>query len=191
MPAFFLAFLAALSLTAAGREGVRSARLSAGFAPPAGAPPGLLLALWLSAIATSALAAWAGALLAPQLPGAARQMFVALALLVAAVELVLLRAPRAPAEPTRSMGAILLVLLASQLTDSTRLVVAALALATGEPLLAAAGGALGSGAALTLAALGGASWEKRLPLRPLAIALAAALLLAAAVIGLAARGLLT
>jgi hypothetical protein len=78
MPAFFLAFLAALLLTAAGREGVRAARLSAGFAAPAGAPPGLLLALWLSAIASSALAAWAGALLAPQLPGAARQMFVAL-----------------------------------------------------------------------------------------------------------------
>ncbi len=191
MPAFFLAFLAALALTATGREGVRAARLSAGIAPPAGAPPGLLLALWLSAIATSALAAWAGALLAPQLPGAARQMFVALALVVAAVELVLLRAPPAPAEPTRSLGAVLLVFLASQLTDSTRLVVAALALATGEPLLAAAGGALGSGAALTLAALGGASWEKRLPLRALAIALAAALLLAAAVIGLAARGLLT
>jgi putative Ca2+/H+ antiporter (TMEM165/GDT1 family) len=186
MPAVFLSFLACLLLTAAGRDQVRVARLSAGLGPGMG----LLVAIWLSAIAASFAAASVGSYLAPALPPAARQMFVALVLVLAAFELVVLRAPRAPTEPTRSTGAILLVLLAAQLTDSARLLVLAIALATGDPWLAAAGGTLGSGAALTLAALAGGEWEARVPLRPVTLGLAAVMLIAAVVIGLFARGLL-
>ncbi|MCL6250476.1 hypothetical protein M3P36_05385 [Altererythrobacter sp. KTW20L] len=184
MPAFFLSFLACLLLVAAGRDQVRVARLSAALGPGAG----LLVAIWLSAIAASMSAAWAATLLAPLLPPAARQMFVALVLGLAALELVLRRAPPAPAEPTRSTGAILLVLVAAQVTDSARLVVLAMAL-TGNMWLAAAGGALGSGVALTLAAMAGREWEARVPLGPVALGLAGLLLVGAAVIGLSARGL--
>ena len=186
MSAFFLAFLAALALTGAGREGVRVARLAAALGPGAG----LFAGIAVSTLATTALAAWAGALLAPSLAPAARGMFVALALAVAAVELLVLRAPPQPAEPTRSTGAILLVLLASQLTDSTRLVIAALALATGDPWLAGAGGAAGSGAALVAAALAGPAWEQRLPLRLMSRGLSAILLLVALAMAAQARGLI-
>jgi Ca2+/H+ antiporter, TMEM165/GDT1 family len=185
MPAFFLSFLACLLLVAAGRDQVRVARLSAALGPGTG----LLAAIWLSAIGASIVAAWAANLLAPLLPPAARQMFVALVLGLAALEMALRRAPPAPAEPTRSTGAILLVLIVAQVTDSARLVVLALAL-TGNVWLAAAGGALGSGVALTLAALAGREWEARVPLRPVALGLAAVLLVAAVIIGLSARGLI-
>ncbi|MFC3096832.1 hypothetical protein [Alteraurantiacibacter palmitatis] len=192
MTAFFLSFLAALLLGAAGRDGVRVARLSAGSGPATalGAAPGLVLAIWFSALAASALAAGAGAWLAPQMPGPARTMFVAMALGVAALELAVRKAPRAPAEPTRSTGAILIVLAAAQITDSARFVIAALAVLTREPWLAAAGGTLGSGVALTLAALAGGEWERRLPLRAMALALAGLLLLAALMIDLSVRGVL-
>ena len=186
MPALFLSFLACLLLTAAGRDQVRVARLSAKLGPGMG----LLVAIWLGALVASFAAASVGSYLATELPSAARQMFVALVLALAAFELVVLRAPPAPAEPTRSTGAILLVLLVAQLTDSARLLVLAIALATGDPWLAAAGGTLGSGAALTIATLAGGEWETRVPLRPVALGLAAVLLVAAVVIGLFARGLI-
>ena len=190
MTAFFLSFLAAMILCAAGRDGVRVARLAAGSGPATGlgAAPGLMIAIWLGALAASALAAGAGAWLAPQMPGPAREMMVALALGLAAVELLVLKPGRAPAEPTRSTGAILIVLASAQITDSARLVIAALAVLTREPWLVAAGGTLGSGAALTLTALAGGEWERRLPLRALAIGLAALLLLAALIIGFSVRG---
>lgn len=53
MPALFLSLLACLLLTLAGRDQVRVARLSAML----GAGTGLFVAIWLSAMATSALAA--------------------------------------------------------------------------------------------------------------------------------------
>ncbi len=186
MPAMFLSFLACLLLVAAGRDQVRVARLAAVLGPG----PGLLAAIWLSAIASSVAVASVAAFLDPGLPPAVRRMFVALVLALAAFELLVRRAPPAPAEPTRSTGAILIVLLAAQLTDSARLLVLAVALATGDVWLAATGGAFGSGLALTVAALVGAGWEQRIPLRPLALGVAAALLLAALVIGLLARGLI-
>lgn len=185
MPALFLSLLACLLLTLCGRDQVRVARLSAML----GAGTGLFVAIWLSAMATSALAAWAATLLAPLMPPAARHMFVALSLGLAAAELIVLRPGKPPREPTRSAGAILLVLLAAQLTDSARLLVLALVLATGDPVFAAVGGALGSGAALSIAALAGAQWERRVPVRLLSHILAGVLLLGAIVIGLQVRGI--
>ena len=51
-------------------------------------------------------------------------------------------------------------------------------------------GALGSGLALTLAALSGAEWERRVPLRATALVAALLLLLAALTIALLARGII-
>lgn len=117
-------------------------------------------------------------------------MLVAIALLLAGIELVLLRPGRAPAEPTRSFGAILIVLSAAQLTAAAGFLVFALAAATGVPWLAAAGGALGSGAVLMGAWSMGAEWEAHLPLGVARYSVAALLIVAAIVTGLDARGIL-
>jgi hypothetical protein len=186
MPAFFFALIAAALATLAGRESVRVARLSNGLRQTAG----LLLALWLAALASSAFAGWLGATLALQLTPAANGMLVAFALLLGAVELAVQRPGAAPREPTRSTPAILLVLLASQLTDAARLLILTVAASRGAPWLAAAGGALGSGGVLTAAwALGGA-WEARLPLVALRWGAVGLMLLAAALVALTARGVL-
>lgn len=175
MAALILSLLGCLVLTLAGRECVRVARLAAVL----GTAPGLFLAIWLSAAATSALAAWLGSLLAWPLEGTGGRIVIAIALAVAGIELLLLVPPPVPREPTRSTGAILLVLLAVQLTDGARFVVLAIAGAMNQPLLAGIGGTFGSGAALTLAVIAGARWEARLPWRRAAILVAGASLAAA------------
>lgn len=186
MPALFLALLLCFAVTLAGREQVRVARL----ADVLGSSAMLLFAVWLSVLAASALAAWLGHALAASLDGNARAMFVALVLGLTAVELALLRPKPAPKEPTRSLGAIVLVQLAGQFTGATALLTGTIALAMGDPWLAGAGGAAGSGLALTLAALSGAAWERRVPLRAAALVLALLLLLAAMAIALLARGII-
>ncbi|GAA0272506.1 hypothetical protein GCM10009127_11110 [Alteraurantiacibacter aestuarii] len=186
MPALFLCLLACALVTIAGRDQLRVARLSARLGPGAG----LFAAIWLSAIATCALAAWIGTQLAAMMTGDAKLMFVALAVLLAALELFVLRAGKAPRQPTRSTGAILLVLLAVQATDAARFLVLSLSIMTGEWVLAAIGGALGSGIALSAAAMAGAEWEARVPLRLLANITGGILLLAALLIGMTARGII-
>lgn len=186
MPALFLALLT----SALAMLGGRSARLTAGMAEALGQGAGLLAAGWLGAIATSAAAAWAGALLAPEMAPAAKAMFVAAALAVSALELLFMRARGAPAEPTRSLGAIFVVLLGEQVTDAARFFVLALAVATAGPALAAAGGALGSGAVLTAAWAAGDAWEARLPLRAIRLGVSGLFLVAAVIVALSARGVI-
>ena len=186
MPSFFLALIAAAAATLGGREAVRVGRLSAAL----GAGTGLLVACWLACIIACALSAWLGAGIAGQLGPDAKSMLVAIALLVAGIELIVLRPGRAPAEPTRSFGAILIVLGAAQLTAAAGFLVFALAGATALPGLAAAGGALGSGAVLTAAWSLGAEWEARVPLGIVRVAVAGLLILAAIVTALDARGIL-
>jgi hypothetical protein len=96
----------------------------------------------------------------------------------------------APAEPTRSLGAIALVLLAEQVADAARFFVLALAVATGAPPLAAAGGALGSGAVLTAAWMLGRDWEARLPLKAIRLGVSGLFMLAAIAVALSARGII-
>ncbi|HLV07901.1 MAG TPA: hypothetical protein VKY80_09545 [Croceibacterium sp.] len=185
MPAFFLALLAAAAATLAGREAVRMARLSAALGP---AVP-LLVAGWLACIAACALAAWLGAGIAGALLPSAKTMLVAIALLLAALELTLAKQVRTPAEPTRAFGAALLVFTAAQVAAAAGFVVFALAAALAAPWLTAVGGMVGSGAALTAAWSAGAEWT-RLPLRPFRYGVALLLLVAAILTGLSARGLL-
>jgi hypothetical protein len=185
LPSFFLALIAAAAATLGGREAVRVARLAAAL----GTGTRLLAACWLACIVACALSAWLGAGIAAQLAPEGKAMLVAIALLVAGLELAVLRAGRAPAEPTRSFGAILIVMGAAQLTAAAGFLVFALAGATGAPWLAAVGGALGSGAVLTAAWSMGGDWEARLPLGTVSRAVAALLVLAALVTGLDARGI--
>jgi putative Ca2+/H+ antiporter (TMEM165/GDT1 family) len=122
------------------------------------------------------------------LPPAGKAMFVALALLLAALELAWPLQRREPAEPTRSLFAALLVIASHQVSDGARFLIVALAAATSSPLLAGAGGAVGGAAALTLGWALGADLTRRVPLRAVRLAIAAALLVAAIVVGLEARG---
>jgi len=186
LPSFFLALLTTAAVTLAGREAVRVARLSAML----GAGTGLLAAIWFACIVACSLAAWLGERVAAQLIPDAKSMLVAIALLLAGLELAVLRPGTAPAEPTRSLGAITLVLCSAQLTAAAGFLVFALAARTAGPELSAAGGAMGSGAALSAAWALGSDWEARLPLRWLRFGVAGALLLAAIVTGLGARGIL-
>lgn len=186
MPSFFLALLAAAAAALGGREAVRVARLSAGLGPA----PGLLVASWIACIAASALAAWLGSGLAAQLAPQAQALLVAIVLLLAGLELAVLGPGRSPREPTRSFGAILLVLGVAQVTGAAGFLVFALAASTGAPALAAAGGALGSGAVLTAAWFKGAAWEARVPLKPLRFSIAGLLITSAMVTGLVGRGIL-
>ncbi|OYW43959.1 MAG: hypothetical protein B7Z33_14080 [Sphingomonadales bacterium 12-68-11] len=186
MSAFLLALIAAAFATLAGREAVRVGRLAGGLG--AGVP--LMAAIWASSLASAALAGWLGGWLAAQLDPAGKAMLVALALALGAIQIVVLRTGRPPREPTRSFGAIVAVLFAAQLTDPARLIVLALAASSGAPWLAVAGGALGSGAALTVAAFAGPEWDSRVPLGALRWTAAALLIMAALTIGLGARGLI-
>jgi len=185
LSSFFLALLAAAAVTLAGREAVRVARLSAAL----GAGTGLMVAIWLACIVSCTVAAWLGVSVAVQLNPQAKSILVAIALLLAGLELALLRAGAPPAEPTRSTGAVTLVLCGAQLTAAAGLLVFALAARTGDPALAAAGGAMGSGAALSAAWSLGSAWETRLPLRWLRYGVAAVVMLATLVTGLGARGI--
>ena len=185
MPSFFLALIAAAAATLGGREALRVARLSAAL----GAGTGLVVACWLGCILACALSAWLGAGIAARLAPDAKTMLVAIALLLAGIELIVLRPGRAPVEPTRSFGAILIVLAAAQLTAAAGFLVFALAGATGVPWLAAAGGSLGSGAVLTGAWSMGPEWETSLPLGLVRYTVAGLLGVAALVTGLEARGI--
>lgn len=175
MAPFFLTFLAVALAMAAGREAVLISRLAA-----AGASHGLLLALaGLVALGACALAAWLAGAMADALAGLIGPQhqiwLVSAALALAALEVLFIDAPPPLREPTRSLGAAALVLFAGVLADATGLLVIAFSLATGAPVLAAAGGGLAAAMVLVLAAIAGADWEK-LPRRLLRWAIGLALI---------------
>jgi hypothetical protein len=180
---FVLALAAAATATLAGREAVRVARLSAAL----GTNTALLTACWLACALGSGAAAWLGTKIGARLAPDASAMVTATALLVAAGDLALLRPVRAPAEPTRSFGAIVIVLGTAQLTSAVGFLILAVTTAGMAAELAALAGAVGSGAVLTAAWRAGRAWETRLPLPALRWTIAGLLLLGA---GLSARGLL-
>lgn len=186
MPALFLALLTSALAMVGGRPALLTARLSGHL----GGSFALIAVCWLTAIVTSALAGWGGAWLASQMAPAAKSMFVAAALAVSSLELLLMRSSNAPAEPTRSLGAVALVLLAEQVSDAARFFVLALSVATGAPALATAGGALGSGAVFSAAWSLGGEWEARLPLKPIRLGVSGLFLIAAVIVALSARGVI-
>ena len=184
MSSFLFGFALVLLVSLGARDQLLVARLSGRTGP------GLLVAGSLAAVISACLMAWAGATVADLLFPAAKQMLVAMALLAAAIELVWPMGKASPKEPTHSITAAFIVLLARQIGDAGRFIIFALAAATALPWLVAAGGALAGIAVLTVAWIMGAELEKALPLRIIRQALAAALGVAAIVIGLKARGIL-
>ncbi|MCB2065840.1 MAG: hypothetical protein KDE15_04265 [Erythrobacter sp.] len=177
MPAFFLTFLAVAMAMLAGRDAVRVARLKAslGWTGP------LLATVLLAAAAGAGLASWIADSIAPLIRDSFKPVVVAIALGLAGAEVLLRDPPAPPREPTRSMGAITLVLLLGMVTDASGFIILSLALATNAPLFAAAGGALGAVTVLTGAIVAGDDWHL-LPLRAIRLVIGSLLLVAAVLI---------
>lgn len=179
--------LLSLLLVAALATGGRDQWLVAHWAGRLGQSAQLLgVAVVCSCLAAAAMA-WAGAAFAAILPQRAAQMLVAFALAAAATELAFPVRLKEPQEPTRSLAAIAIVLLARQIGDGARFAVFALAAWTAWPLTAGLGGALGGAAAVGLGWAAGAGTLARWPLRWMRLALAILLGVAALFIGLNAR----
>ena len=182
MSVFMLALLATALVIAAGRDALFVARLSQAH----GRAPGLHVAIAIAAVSFAALSVWLAGSIAPLLAGDAGRLFVAIAVLLAGGEVLVLRAGPAPAEPTQSTAATALVLAARLVFGASGFLLLALAArATAPSAFTAAGGALGAIAVLSAAAAAGVDWE-RLPLVILRVGVGLALLAAGLIIGLIA-----
>ena len=185
MSPFLLALVGTALVALGGREAVRVAQLAVALGPS----KALLVAGWLACSIGCLVAARLGEAIAALMAPRPTALLAAVALLAAAVELLVRRARPAPAEPTRSFGAVVLVLATGQLTGAAALLVFAVAGASGVAWLAAAGGTLGSGAVVTAAWSSGPEWERRVPRRLLRIGVAGLLLAVALVAGFSAGSL--
>ena len=181
MTGFLLAFIAVLLAGTGARDQV----LVAGLVRAQGFRRGILLAGCAVSIVTAGFAGWAASLIAPLLTSDARLLLAAFALGLAGLEALVLRPGRSAAEPTHSIGALILVLAALQASDAARFLVFGTALAVNAPLQSAIGGAAG-GMVLT-----GCAWAVpemftwQLLRRPRRV-IGAALLLLAAVLAMRA-----
>lgn len=183
MDGFLIALLLVFALAMGGRDQLMVAHWTSAL----GQNAALLAAAVLVACVSAGIMAWVGAEFAALLPRRAAQMLVAFALGIAAFELALPVRLKAPQEPTRSIGAIAIVLLARQIGDGARFAVFALAAWSAVPLTAGLGGALGGAAAVAAGWGAGAETLTRWPLGIMRRILAACLLVAALFIGLNAR----
>ncbi|HZU64675.1 MAG TPA: hypothetical protein VFF98_13415 [Novosphingobium sp.] len=180
MNGLLFAFVLALLAGIGARDQMTVAALSAGLGRHAGL---LLVALATAALACAA-AAWAAGEMAPVLGEGLRLPVASFAMVAAGLESLLLGPRRAPKEPTRSLSAAAIVLLADQILDAARFLVLAMALVTHSPAACAVGGALASAAVLGLAWLeGGRVLGARRLLRRLRLAAGAVLLLAGGLLG--------
>lgn len=183
MDSFLLSLLLVFALALGGRD----QWLVAHWADALGQSAALLAVGLASAALTAALMAWVGAGFAARLPPRAAHMLVAFALAIAAFELVWPVKSAKPREPTRSLGAFVIVLAARQVGDAARFAVFAFAAGASLPFTAALGGAFGGGAAIALGwSLGGESLAQA-PLTIIRRVLAVGLIVAALLIGLNAR----
>lgn len=146
MSAFYLAFIAVLLAGLGARDQTTVATLSLAQR----GRPGVLLTGVAVSLATAAFAAWGASLVLPLLVPRARLVMAAIALALAAGESLWPFASRRPQEPTASLGALGVVLLAHQLTDAARFLIFALGVAAAGPVAAGIGGAVGG--VLSLAA---------------------------------------
>lgn len=185
MDSFLFAFAAVLLLSIGGRDQIMVARFSAKL----GQSGALLAVAVLVSAASAGVMAYAGAHIAVLLPMPAQHMLIAIALAIAALELFWPVRLRMAKEPTRSLGAIGIVLFARQIGDAARFAVFAFAAATVLAPLAWLGGALGGAGAMLLAWTMREELEERFPLRKARIALGVIVMLVAVWTALAARGL--
>ncbi len=185
------ALMAALVAAALAQVGDRSAWLAAILADRYG--PGRVIAMAaLALIAASGIAAVAGAVLAPMLAPNAKQLMLALAILLqGGGALFPAKVPerlerwRIGAFATSALGLFILAF-----GDGVQFIVVTLAARSPVPALAAVGATIGSLAVIAPAALiGEAAWT-RLPLRTVRIGIGVVFLVAGAILGLGAVALI-
>ena len=143
MAGFLFALLATVIAGVGARDQMLVAELAHRHGGKQGRRPAVLLTALAAALASAAVAGWAGAALAPLLAPHARGLLVAMALALAALELLFIRPRRRLEEPTASLGAFAIVILAQQVTDAARLLVFVIAANSALPRTAIAGGMLG------------------------------------------------
>ncbi len=143
-------FLFALLASVIAGFGARDQVLVARMALQQRARPMVLIVALAAALGSAAVASWAGLTLVSPMVPRARLLLAAMALGLAALELLFIQPGRKPEEPTASLGAFAIVLVAQQLTDAARLLVFVIVASSTMPLAAAAGGMLGC--AVTVAA---------------------------------------
>jgi Ca2+/H+ antiporter, TMEM165/GDT1 family len=185
MSAFFITLIAVLLAGSGARDQIDIAGLTS----RQGRRPSVLVVAIACAVATAVFAAWAATVFSTMLPPPARIWFVAIALGLAGGESLLLTPKPVPSEPTHSLGALALLLLAHQVTDAARFIVFGIAAGMAAPVVAGMAGALGGG---VLVAAGWAS-PKAVTSRTARMArklVGALLLLTAIVIALHERGIL-
>lgn len=185
MSALFFALLTSFLVGFGGKDQRLVAHLREGFGPSL---PLLIVAI-LSSCLSAGVAVWFGGMLGRDMSEDAATMFVAIALLLAGVELLLPMRSRLPAEPTRSAPATFLALFAGQLTDAARFVIVALAIVLPAPIVLGIGGALGGAAAVTLAWSAPALFRDAGRVRRVRLGLAVPILMFAVWAALRARGI--
>lgn len=148
-------FLLGMAATAIAGLGARDQLLVRALTARQGRRGAVLLSALASAAITALLTAWAAEAVAGRVASDGRQVLCLCALVLAGAELLLSPAVRAPAEPTDSLGALTLVLLAQQLTGAGRLLLFALALVAADPVPIGLGGAIGAGLAVAAGWVGG------------------------------------
>jgi hypothetical protein len=138
MAAFYLTALAVLLSGIAARDQMTIAALTRA----QGQRWAVLVTALLCAAATCGLSAYAAARFLATLPMPARPILAGIAIGLAGLESLILSPRRNPSEPTHSLGALALVLLAHQVTDAARFTLFGLAIGMGAPLAAGLGGGL-------------------------------------------------
>ncbi len=186
MPSFFLAMVAVLIASI----GAKDQMLIADLAGRNGKRPALLGVGAVCAIIAAAAMAWAGYAVAAFLPASGKTMLVAIALIFAALELLWPVKAKALREPTYSLGATAIVLLAKQIGDAARFCIFAFAAATASPTLAGAGGALGGVLAMAIGWSVAGGFANMRWIGATRRSVGAALLIVAVAIGLTARGII-
>ena len=183
MDSFLFALVVVFLTSTGGRDQLLVARLSVSL----GQSSALLAVAMAVCAMTATVMAYAGASISAMLPGPAQQMLIAMALAIAAVELFWPVKLKQPSEPTRSLGAIALVLGVRQVGDAARFAIFALAAATVLAPMAGLGGALGGAGALYLGWSLGESLQRGLPLRMIRIVLGCVAMTVALVVAAQAR----
>lgn len=185
MGAFYLTLVAVLLSGVATRDQMTIAALIR--------RQGQRLGVLATAIVIAAMTCGAAAFLADEvlrtLPPPARAILAAIALAFAGLESLILSPPKTPREPTHSLGALAIVLLAFQVTDAARFTLLGIAVGTGAPLAAGLGGGL-AGLVLVTGAWALPDVFARPGVRIVRRVVGALLLLAAITMYLARRGLL-
>lgn len=139
MSAFFITLMAVLFAGFGARDQIDVAGLSL----RQGRRLGVLVVAIACAVATAVFAAWAATVFSAMLPPPARIWFVAIALGMAGGESLLFTPKPAPREPTHSLGALALMMLAHQVTDAARFIIFGIAAGMAAPIVAGMAGALG------------------------------------------------